>query len=190
MKNILVILMITLSSYFVQAESYPNLIVRSDKSFVLDINDWRMKDVEVSIIDNFGRIVHHDNISADYSKLKRYNLDQLEAGIYNVKIEDELKEVVYTVLVNRTNIALMTDKLVTYKPVVNVSDNKVDINILTLNKNVEVELYDVEGFSLYSEVKKNAPKYARRLDISDLPKGNYTVQIKFNDEMYNHSFYK
>lgn len=190
MKNLMLLIVTLLATFTIQAAEYPNIIVNKNKSFVLDINDWKMKNIEVSILDNFNRIVYNEAISAGYNKVKKYDLAGLSAGLYTVKIEDDLKEIFYTVLVNSTSIALMSDKTIAYKPIVVAKGDKVDINVLALNKAVAVDLFDVEGTNLFSESQKDKGKYARRLDISTLPSGYYTLQVKFNDQLYTHSISK
>ncbi len=184
MKNLLLILLSVIAFTSVKADNLPKLKIDSNKSFVLNTNDWNNTELTLSIVDHGGALVYEDTILPSEKGIKKYNLQLLPKGTYNVVVSDQYKTVKYDIAVSRNEVSSISEGNATYMPQVNSSRENIDINVLALRKNVKISLTDDQGNELYGERIKDMPTITKRLNIAKLEKGDYVLKVNVGDSWY------
>jgi hypothetical protein len=184
MKNLLLILLYVFALNNVNAADLPSLIIDTDKTIVLDFNDWKSTTLNVSITDMSGFEIYEDTILPTKKRTQKFNLKNLPKGYYNVVVSDEYKSVKYDVKVSNTSVVSVSEGSTSYFPQITTTREVIDINLLALNKKVNISLMDEKGNSIYNEVINNDPAVTKRLNIANLDRGNYTLRVNIGDASY------
>lgn len=185
--RIIVILMLALSLNGIAENSY---VISKDEQNMIIVNrgEWKSGDVKVVITDEDGFTVFTQKLAKNIDLIK-YNMADLPNGQYSIEISDELRIIrkQFEMKDNQLVVAKEDEKI--YKPQVKISKNIVDIQMLSLNKDVIVSLTDKEGIEILDE-KLNTSIISKRLDINGLPSGNYILTIQTGGRYFNHEFTK
>lgn len=184
MKNLILILLCVVAFNNINAADLPSLTIDTDKSVVLDFNDWNLTALNVSITDNSGVEIYEDTILPTKTRTQKFNLKNLPRGYYNVVVSDDYKSVKYGVKVSNKSVVSVSEGSTSYFPQINTTREVIDINLLALSKRVNIALTDEEGNHIYNEVIKNNPAITKRLNIANLDSGNYTLRVNFGGASY------
>ena len=190
MKNLLLIPVLVMALASVKASDLPTLSIAKDKSFVLNANDWKMDELTVSFLSSDGEEIYSEIFQPSDKKIRKYNLRELPAGTYTVVVANYSKSISYDLVYAGDLVTEVSEGEIYYTPQVFSDDQKIDINLLSLNKKVKIYLSDASGHGLHSEVIKHAPVVTRRINISRLNKGMYNLSINVDDKWYNHTIIK
>lgn len=168
------------------AATFPKFIAEDSRSFNLDLSDWKTQEVEVRIADETGVIVMTEMISVDKIGIRKYNLKNLATGKYIVTVSDQYRKVMQPIMLDTKNVLIDTaNARITYKPIITVSNSKVDVNYLVLGKDVSIEFlnndYDVLDVKSYQNVKI----LNKRFDLSGLADGTYYININTDNGSYS-----
>lgn len=79
-----------------------------------------------------------------------------------------------------------TDKMVKFTPAVTVRHDKMDINYFLGDNTSDIvmTIYDDEGNNIYTGQQKAQVTFHKRYDLSQLPKGKYSVHLQTGDDVF------
>ena len=144
-------------------------------------------DISVRVEDDRGLIIHHENIRAKTRFGKVYDLSNLENGIYTITSSDGLVTTTRTIEVEGSATRQIGEET-THKPLFVLKDNYLKIQLLNQDRqNIEIK---VEGFETihHDSHAGNDLVFAKALDISSLPKGEYAAEVKVGKKSHLHRF--
>jgi len=156
------------------AISEPTFSAGADKTFTVSLEDWTVYNVDVTITDIYGITLLSDNITKTAGRI--YNLKNLDAGTYIVSVSNDMKTINTEITVDYTGVSVEATT-VDYKPQVTVADGYFDVNTLALDSPVDVTLLDSDGTQVFTKEYRNTPSFNKRYDTTQLPAGEYTVQV-------------
>ncbi len=139
----------------------------------------------VILKDSDGNIIYSESVSnASYSK--KFNLENLEDGLYYFTTENKLREIVYTIDVTDTDVKII-DKEENTKPYFRRVDGKVLLNFLNLDESsVKVKVVDAENRVLFEETYTDTKIVEKAFDFTKALEGTYTISV----EDFNNTFYE
>ncbi len=114
MKNLLLILTMAYTLN-VSAGNIPTLKIVEDKTFVLNINDWKNSELNVSFFNQEGEEIYSEKITPSKVFQRKFNLQVLRKGDYQVIISSEFRSISYDVNVAEARISKISEGKVTYK---------------------------------------------------------------------------
>jgi hypothetical protein len=189
MKKLVLILIVAFASVHAMANTYPTLSVEGKSAFILKLNDWKNEELVFTIADKKGLVLHVDKVEKA-SSMRKYSLENLPVGVYEMTIADQMKDISFDIFVTNKGINVSNNEKVYFRPFVKYTETRLDINLLTLNKDLKVALYDRNNEVVYQESTKNLKKYEKRLDISKLPAGFYTLNMYVGNRIYSETIVK
>ena len=153
----------------------------------MSFQDKQSSDVTIQIKDANNVILHQEKVTDQKSFEKKFNLKNLPVGGYFLEVSDEFKKVVQPIGVKFSNIEI--DQLARsefYKPAYQFKDNKLDIKLIATNCNeVNIDFYNEQNELIFRKKFENVGKpFAKRLDLNQLAKGKYQVNIKVGTQFY------
>ncbi len=184
MKSIILSLVLAFTLGVSKAATLPTIKEDVNKSFVLNLKDWNKSDLEVSIISEDGLTIFSETLK-EFKPSRKYNLKYLTAGNYSIKLSDDYKIITYTINVNNSDVVINEDEKVVFRPFIKYSKDAIDINVLALGNEVNISLIDANGNEIFNEKRENEKTIAKRLNISELRSGEYSVSVKVNDFWYS-----
>lgn len=188
MKTQIIVLLIMALSLNVMGEGNIFLTKFDRNAIIVNRGEWKSKTVNVVITDENGFTVFTQKLSKKVDLIK-YNIDELPNGNYSMEIFDDLRIVRKEFSIKNDQLLLSDKYELMYKPVVKISKNMVDVQMLAMNKEAQITLTDKEGNVLHNE-KVTSTTVSRRMDVSILPSGNYTVTVEVGDRYFYHEFTK
>lgn len=171
----------------VATSTEPSISATGTKSFVIDKDLWKSETVSVVIDDASGSTIY--SAVQKLTKSKRFNLQDLENGMYKVTISNNYKSVENEIVISDAGLVINFDANTTYKPVFAVNVDHIDLNFLAAGKNTTVSIDDDNGNIWKSEIK-HAKSINKRYDLSKLRSGAYTMTVYANGHAYTTSFQK
>ena len=115
MKKLLLILC-TVWSINIYAGGAPTLKVVEDKTFILNVNNWKGYELTVSFFNEKGEEFYSENIHPSITNIKEYNLQVLRKGNYQVRVSNFQGSVTYEIQVTNEKITSISEGKVTTKP--------------------------------------------------------------------------
>ncbi len=157
------------------------------KSLVFKL-DPSSKETSVKFFDFNGNMMYSEAISGKFSYTKKFDLKDLENGSYFLKVDNELREIVYTLEVDATAVKIIGKKE-NAKPVFKTVDGMVFLNLLNLNaKKVEIKIYDSSNRMVFEEVVSDELKIEKAFNFKNAFKDSYTVMVKDSNNIYYEDF--
>ena len=190
MKKLILSLVLVFALASAQAERLPILKVDYEKSVVLDVNDWNTNELTITFSGKDGETFFVDAVNPKEKSAKKYNLNLLPRGEYTMEIADSDKSIIYDIKVDRENFLSVSKRKPFYAPVINVSGDVVEVSLLARSQNVFIGLYDEAGNELFVEKIKEVPAITKRLDISKLDPGTYTLSVEIGGKAVVKTFEK
>ena len=193
MKRIIKISTIVLAILFstnAKAAIYPIINLEGSKVLQVDLNDWTDSSVKITLRDLSGNILYSDKSTNRQLLNRKYNLESLPVGSYQLIVEGGNKKSIHTLAVgiNKITTNNIEDVLI-FKPTINVTEDYLEINHLALGKKVEISILDNNGV-FFSRSFKGESTINTRFDISDLPAGNYLVSLNSENQYETKEFTK
>ena len=99
MKNLLLILTMACAMN-VSAGDLPTLKVIEDKTFVLNINDWKNSELDISFYNEMGEEIYSESIKPSKMFWKEFNLQVLRKGNYEVVVSNSTGSITYDIKVS------------------------------------------------------------------------------------------
>ncbi|HMQ06455.1 MAG TPA: hypothetical protein PKC30_04090 [Saprospiraceae bacterium] len=190
MKNVILILFMICFSFSLTAGLYPILQVEKEKVFTLDLNDWSNDLLNISILDQKGQVLFQEEYRADGLQIRKYNIKNFPLGMYTLVVEDLLKSISFDLFVSYHNVSVVGKESIHFKPVLKFAKDLLDINLLALNKDIELSVYDSGGVLIYQDHVSDLPVYNKRLNLHQMKSGRFDVVIEVDGKMYTEKFVK
>ena len=183
--SILAVLLSVATSF---ASTTAPTIISKGKTFVIDSKIWKTETVDISISDDNGYIIFSDVQTVSNSKT--YSLENLPEGNYQVTVSNDYKSVVNDIKITKDMITIEYAAVTSYKPIMNITDENIDINFLTEGNTYMYIYNDNDTDTIFSDMISKDRSINKRFNISNLEKGSYTVVISNNNQTYSKSFSK
>lgn len=152
------------------------------KSFALSLEEMENQVHTIQIKDQNDFVFLSEKVEGQIIFGKMYNLENLPKGKYIVIVENNEKIITQEIWANERFLSIEDqNRREVLKPKISVADTYVDINMLYFEKDkIVILLKDAEGNILYNDYFKAFGSLNKRLNINDLPKGNYQIDIQTN----------
>lgn len=163
----------------------PNLNVTPDqpKSLNFSIETYE-QETAIRLFDEQGNLIFSEYVTDQKSYSKRFDLSKLEKGFFLLKVENSLKEIVYTIEMNKLEVSIK-DMNEILKPTIITEDNKVKINFLNLaQENVVIKILDSNDRNVFEEVIEKTMVIEKAFNFEKAYKNNYMVMVKVNANSY------
>lgn len=181
MKNVWrmpVFVVLLLTGMIAKASDGFNVRVTENQNLLVEMD--RVEEGTILFLqDNDGNILYKDSIMLNESFRKVFNLEIIPRGTYFLNVEKE-NRILSTVLVkNSEGISIKEDVSgIVFKPYYKVEEEKVKFFLSNPEGNkVWVRVYDEGGVEIGS-IFSSSPVIKRTFDFSEVPSGNYNVQVK------------
>ncbi|AOW20622.1 hypothetical protein [Urechidicola croceus] len=145
--------------------------------------------VDVYVKDSYGVVLHRENIN-NIEFTKKFDLTTLPNGNYFFEVDSptKLKIIPFNV---EYHVVKFDNEIIQHKPVVRIKDDSVFISKLALEKeSMDIKLYDSGTHLLYKEELKGDMNLGRKLNISKLDKGTYTLVMTTNGRTFKEMIVK
>lgn len=163
----------------------PNLNVTPDqpKSLNFSIETYE-QETAIRLFDEQGNLIFSEYVTDQKSYSKRFDLSKLEKGFFLLKVENSLKEIIYTIEMNKLKVSIK-DMNEILKPTIITEDNKVKINFLNLaQENVVIKILDSNDRTVFEEVIEKTMVIEKAFNFEKAYKNNYMVMVKVNANSY------
>lgn len=167
----------------------PKIDLKTDseaKILVLEMDATSSKS-EVRLTDSNDNIVHYENVS-ESSYTKKFNLKNLEDGIYYFTVENPLKKLVYTINLNNREIKIANKKESSQIPVLRKSGYRIFLNLLNKDLNtVKVKVVNGNNEQLDSRVFMGDLNIGNVYNFENAIRDNYIVVVHDGKNTYRQS---
>jgi hypothetical protein len=189
-RNLSVAAAILLAVSTTYANTNPTISLDQGKTLVVNLNDWANSDVEITIEDLYGQVLHTDKFKNGSTPGRKYNLKNLPFGSYNLIIESNTKKAIQSIRVDSNSISMeILNSLLVYKPGVVIKEEAIELNQLTLGSELSVSISGAKG-TFFTKSYANQSTVNKKFDITGLPKGDYVFTVENNNEYYTFPFVK
>ena len=157
------------------------------KKVKVAVSQPTLYDISVRVADDKGYVIHHENIKAKTRFGKVYDLSNLDDGIYTITSSSELVSTTKKIKVEGSStreIGIET----THKPHFELKDKHLQIQLL--NQDRESIKISIDGFETIHQESYagNDQVFAKILDVSSLPRGEYSAEVKVGKKSHYHRF--
>ncbi|MFK7774121.1 MAG: T9SS type A sorting domain-containing protein [Saprospiraceae bacterium] len=170
-------------------DSQPSLKIVPGKNnaFTLISNNAKKSDVTIRIFDNEGLSLLREKIEVNSAFSKSYDLSNMPNGIYEVEIEDNISFRKYFVITASDTIEILeNNEEKIFKPIVVLEESLLKFNLLNLGSgDVELSLNNRLGEKIYTEKIQNTIAIHKGFDLSKLPSGNYSVEVRTEGKYFS-----
>jgi hypothetical protein len=159
----------------------------TSKKVKVSVTQPRLFDISVRVADDKGYIIHHDNIKAETKFGKVYDLSNLENGIYTISSSSGLITTTKKIEVEGSSTREIGEET-TYKPYFVLKNNYLEIQLLNREQeNIEIT---IDGFETihHERYAGNNQVFGKKLDVSSLPRGEYSAEVKVGKKSHYHRF--
>ena len=157
----------------------------NNEKIVVDLSSLAGSDVSCQILNEEGIVVYVDDFRVQRSGLKSYNLENLESGQYTFILNDIRQTLEYNVVKEDYNVSIQDSPEVTFKPTItNSNKNIADFHLLSLGKNVILELNNSEGKEIFKQSYEGTNTISKRFNMTGSPRGEYTLTVRVGDVTY------
>jgi hypothetical protein len=193
MKNLIkksmlmAILMMALVSNASEKSLNLKIISHESKVVQLILNNHGSSEVFIKDIKGFQL---YKALIKDKEFLKKFDLSGLPDGEYYFEINSQTKIVTKPFSV-ASNILEFNKETIVFKPIVRFKNDVIYLSRFTLNnETLDVFLYDDNQHLLYSEKLFGQNNLNRKLNLSNLDSGSYSLVLKSEGKLYNEVFKK
>lgn len=183
---VIVLLCFTLNVF--ANDEKPNIKIVSGKNnvFTLISNDIKKSDLTIRIFDGEGLNLHNEKVKVNKAFSKSYDLSNMPNGIYEVEIEDNISLRKYFVITTSDTIEIMENgEQKIFKPIIVLEEYLLKLNLLNLGRgDVELHLSNALGEEVYTENIQNTIAIHKGFDLSKLPSGEYSIEIRVDDKYF------
>lgn len=169
------------------AGTNPSISALNNKSLIVDTKEWKAEFVNIEIRNEEGVIIYNDKLSTQHGK--KFSFENLPTGTYAIVLSDNLKSTRQMFEINYGTLEVSPEVVTTYKPVVNITNDFIDLNYLASDKKTYVTIYD-ENNSIFNVTFVDNNNINKRFDTSNLPQGTYTFNVSSVNTSYSTTFNK
>lgn len=187
MKTIKITLILALCFTMLNSFATPLNPVKSSKNVTSVKFDNVKKGHQVTIFDKEDNVLFQEEVNANGSYNRNFNLTALESGTYSIELDQDIKIVTkYFTVQNGTVIFNNNLEQVFYKPIAIITNNQLKISQLSSTDEVlDVSIY-YNNELIHEDSLSDATILKRMYLLSEDKKGDYTVIMK----SYGKTFYK
>ncbi len=167
-------------------------IAASNENVIVNLGTVEKEEITIKIMNSDETTLINETIKNVKDFSKKYNVKRLEDGQYRLIVSKKTIRTVQPFSIKGGVVSMSAlEQKEKFLPTLSYRNDKLDINVLLGNySNILVKIYDAEG-----EIVKNEKHYVvlqlnQRYDVSQLPKGSYTAEVKAGDETFMYSFEK
>ncbi|WP_298480905.1 hypothetical protein [uncultured Maribacter sp.] len=152
------------------------------KMLVLELENVA-KATSIEFKDAQNNIIYSESVSKLlYSR--KFNLKNLNSGIYYFETENEMKSIVYSIKIEGDEVIIL-DKKEVNKPFFRKVENHISFNLLNLDKQeVKITVNDESNRVVFNESIMDKLIVEKSFDFSDAFKGEYVVSVTVNGKNY------
>ncbi|MDF1694380.1 MAG: hypothetical protein P1U56_01020 [Saprospiraceae bacterium] len=161
------------------ASNTPSITIAGEKAIVVDTKNWKAASLNVEISNQDGKLVFDDELTMD--KAKKFNFQNLVDGTYTVTLSDDYKTTIQDFIIKANKIELVAELETNYKPIITLNEDYIDLNYMSKGEKTSISIFDSNN-TVFSVKVENEASINKRLNISDLPKGSYTVYVSSDKE--------
>ncbi len=153
------------------------------KSLVFELESGSKESI-VKLIDGHTNIIYQERISNE-GYAKRFNLKDLEPGTYYFSVENPIKNVVYTLNVERTEVEIVKRKDNKAKVVFRKVGDKVYVNLLNqdLDK-VDIKIVNGNNTAVYHESFNDSLTVGKVFNFEKAIADRYTIVVSDGHDSY------
>ncbi len=160
-----------------------SLTPNEEKSLNFEMNTTS-EETLVRIIDTNGTVVYSENITAAIEYSKKFNFQNLAQGSYSLRVENDLKETVFTFFIEDSAIKIVERKE-NSKPVFRKAGQRVFLNFLNLEKDdVKISVYDSNNRVVFNETIKETMLVEKAFNFENAFEDTYLVVVKNGTETF------
>ncbi len=133
----------------------------------------------LQVRDAKGQVLMTERIKNVKSFERILSLENLDAGAYLIVLATPMQDILQPLEITENGLVINEAKQKAYfAPAVRVNGKIVDINLLNSRiSDVELMLFDSNGQPVYKENLQNIIKVQKRLNMTELPAGLYTLKV-------------
>ncbi|UII23369.1 T9SS type A sorting domain-containing protein [Fulvivirga ligni] len=183
MKLIAALLIVSSSAFATELDKTTvNVKMSSDNDvYTLYYRGEDAKKVSVEIISPAGKIVFSESIKANGSFKRPYNLSELPAGNYTLKVTDHNGTTTETIQHGNTTTGSSSINFISLRPV----DKKYQLTIISDKSVAKVRIFQ-NGYEIYSDMKKIENGYSEVYNLDQLtPNHDYEMEVIIDGEVKN-----
>lgn len=185
-RSITVVALMIMTATGLASEPKLSLTPNTEKSLNFEM-DALSEQSSLSIVDNEGVVIYSEDIAAANIFAKKFDLRNLPEGNYFLKVEDSLKEAIFSFSVEKSKIVI-AERKENSKPIFRKKEGRVFINLLNLTKEaVEIKVYDDENRIVFKETILETALVEKVINFEKAFKGIYTIKIKDESKSYYES---
>ena len=158
---------------------------QDQSSVIVDLTSSVGYEVECQIVNDEGDIVYSDEFFVNDRKLRKFNLQNLPKGIYELKLEDDRRIQKIVLGVGEDSVVLGKPRQETsFKPTVINNGGSVDIHYLAGYGDVRIDIMDDKGQVVHTKDYSDEQIVSERYNLSQLAKGSYGMSISKDDDNF------
>jgi hypothetical protein len=148
------------------------------KTMTVKVRDTEISDATISIFNTEGVQVFTEQVTAQASSLRKYNLQKLEAGNYTLTVKRKRSTLIQPFIVKLENIEVLTAIAETrFTPIVTLKDRTLNVSASSFGKpGINVSISDNYGTTVFN-TKFEDFTLQKRFDLSKLQNGAYIVEV-------------
>jgi hypothetical protein len=159
-----------------------------NKLLFVDLSNLQNEKVSVSILDDAQNVLYSETASDVKSFTKKFNLSKLEMGKYTLKVVQNKFKTVQPFEVTVKNVVVNESmRKMNFEPIFKFKENKLEVLVPMSENAVFVTISDKIGTIVFEEKNENAPTFRKKYDLSNLPKGEYLVEVTIEGESFYHN---
>ena len=149
------------------------------------------EDATVKLRSNVEGVLWTLSQEKESAKNQILNLENLENGRYEVVVSTPTREIIQPLMIAAQGVEVIrTERKEFFSPAVVTKEGSiVDLTFLnSTSSNVEVEIKDVDGNTVFTDLYENALQVHRRYQMSKLAAGSYTLLVKTPERFHYKQF--
>ncbi len=150
---------------------------KNAKSLIFELSEVS-NNTNIQFMDSDSHVIYSSYASSKKAFRKKFDLSNLEEGLYTFKLDGEIKTITYTIILEKEGVTII-DKSEYTKPVFTQRGNIVLVNLLNSSKDgVSINVYDSSDRLLFTEEVSNSLTVEKAIDFGTAFEGEYTVIVK------------
>ncbi len=184
LMNIAVVVFFLTVGFNARAEKGIDVTIREDQILVVEFGNME-KGALVLFQDRKGEILFKDSLIDNKEYKTALNLEVLPKGIYYLSIEKEFAIHTSQIIKSDSGVEIKgKSSEIIFKPRYKITNDLVSVFLSNPGKeSTRLYVYDAKG-ALVGECAGGKELFKRTLDFSSMPAGDYTINIKKGDRIF------
>ncbi len=160
--------------------------MQTTQSKLLNINVGNtQKDevVHIQIQNDANEVIFSDCFIGANLYARRYNMDELAIGEYNVIIEKDAVKAIHSIRIHRKGISVgeKANRLV-FKPIIEQEGDLLKLQVtLDEPEQIKVSFINTDNSVIFTQKYRNVDTFTKTYNLAEMPAGTYTVKIEMPD---------